>query len=108
MLTVATLAVWLSAPPSSWAANRSGNQSIDQPASLVAPEPDAKITVYRRPETSRNRVGYGMGGDAVTVLEQVSDNQSVTWNHIRFDNPSHAEGWVQEEFISLKTDVLGQ
>ena len=102
MLAVVALAIALTSPAPSWAADYPGNQAIDQPASLVAPEPDAKITIYLRPEASKSRIGYGANGDAVTVLEKVSDNQSVTWNHIRFDNPPHAEGWVQEEFTLLK------
>lgn len=87
-------------PSSSWAAGASGNQAIDRPAVLVAPEPDAEIAVYLRPEANKQKVGYGVNGDAVTVLEQVGDNQSLTWNHIRFDNPPYAEGWVQEAFLS--------
>lgn len=102
VLAVVALAISVVSPAPSWAADYSRNQALDQPASLVAPEPDAKITVYLRPEASKSRVGYGANGDAVTVLEQVSDNQSVTWNHIRFDNPPYAEGWVQEEFMLLK------
>ncbi|MGC1306423.1 MAG: SH3 domain-containing protein [Phormidesmis sp.] len=108
VLAVVTLAVLLTSPLPSWAADRPGNQAMDQPASLVGPKPDAKITVYLRPEASESHVGYGVNGDAVTVLEQVSDNQSVIWNHIRFDSPSHAEGWVQAAFISLKADTPGQ
>ncbi len=111
MLAVVALATALGilviSPAPSWAADYSGNQSVDQPASLMALEPNAKIAVYLRPE-AKSRVGYGVNGDAITVLEKVSDNQSVAWNHIRFDNPSHAEGWVQEEFISSKADMPGQ
>lgn len=107
ILAVVALGTLVVLPVPSWAADYSGNQSIDRPASLVAPEPDAKIAVYLRPE-AKSRVGYGVNGDAVTVLEKVSDNQSVTWNHIRFDNSSQAEGWVQEEFMSSKADTPGQ
>lgn len=95
------LALTLTALPSnSWAAGASGNQALNRPAVLVAPEPDVEIAVYLRPETGKKRVGYGVNGDSVTVLEQVGDNQSTTWNHIRFANPPYAEGWVQEEFVS--------
>lgn len=90
----------LSAPAASWG-DASSNQSLNQSASLTAPEPDAKIAIYRQPNTEEGQTGYGVNGDAVTVLEQVSDNQSLTWNHIRFDNPPYAEGWVQETFLSL-------
>ena len=99
----------IAVPAASWAAIQSNNQDINQSASLVAPEPDAKITIYLRPEANRQRAGYGVNGDAVTILEQVSDNQSVVWNHIRFDDAAAAEGWVQAEFLSLAAaDVPGQ
>ncbi len=94
-------------PATGWAADYQGNQSIDRPASLVAPEPDVEIAVYPQPDAGQRRVGYGANGDAVTILEQVSDNQSTTWNHIRFDNPPYAEGWVQAEFV-LIADANGQ
>ncbi|MGB3789663.1 MAG: hypothetical protein WA949_16755, partial [Phormidesmis sp.] len=119
-LTLAST-LWLSLSTVSWAAGYSanqsgsqgnqsfGNQSTEQPANLVSPEPNAKIAIYLRPEEGKNRVGYGIDGDAVTVIEQVSDNQSKLWNHIRFDNPPYAEGWVPESSISLKSvDIQGQ
>lgn len=108
LLSALTLSVGLlvTSPAASWAADasayQSSNQSIGQAASLIAPEPDQKITIYQRPE-AKSKAGYGVNGDAVTVLERVSDNQSMTWNHIRFDNPPYAEGWVQETFTHLQT-----
>lgn len=96
------LSVILAIPTFSWAANASSNQALNQSASLLAPEPDAKITVYLQPEVNDDSAGYGVNGDAVTVLEQVSDNQSMIWNHVRFDNPPYAEGWVQEAFLALE------
>lgn len=92
----------LAAPASSWAAGASSNQALNQSASLLAPEPDAKISVYLQPEANDDQAGYGVNGDSVTVLEQVSDNQSLIWKHIRFDNSPYAEGWVQATFITLE------
>ncbi|MEO1396415.1 MAG: hypothetical protein AAFV90_26275 [Cyanobacteria bacterium J06634_5] len=92
----------LAAPAFSWAAGASSNQALNQAASLLAPEPDAKISVYLQPEANDDQAGYGVNGDSVTVLEQVSDNQSLIWKHIRFDNSPYAEGWVQETFITLE------
>lgn len=109
VLTVLTCVMLIASPSSSWAAGQLSNQAINQPASLVASEPDAKIAVYLRPEANRQRVGYGVNGDTVTVLEQVSDHQSVVWNHVRFDDAAAAEGWVQAEFLLLAAaDGLGQ
>ncbi|MEL6553042.1 MAG: hypothetical protein AAFQ63_06185 [Cyanobacteria bacterium J06621_11] len=92
----------LAAPAFSWAAGASSNQALNQAASLLAPEPDAKISVYLQPEANDDQAGYGVNGDSVTVLEQVSDNQSLIWKHIRFDNSPYAEGWVQATFITLE------
>ncbi len=114
------LTLWLSLSTASWSAGYSanqsgsqgnqsfgnqsfGNQSTEQPANLVSLEPNARIVIYLRPEEGKNRVGYGIDGDSVTVIEQVSDNHSKVWNHIRFDNPPYAEGWVPETSISLKS-----
>lgn len=106
-IALMALVLW---PAASWAAGYQGNQSnqaIQQPARLVAPEPDAKIAIYPQPDTRKRRIGYGMGGDAVTVLEQVGSNQGVTWHRIRFDNDAAndaaAEGWVQGAFLLLQT-----
>lgn len=98
---ILTLSLVLAVPGVSWAVDASSNQSLNQSASLLAPEPDAKITVYLQPEVNEEKAGYGVNGDTVTVLEQVTDNQSLTWNHIRFDNSTNAEGWVQETFLAL-------
>ncbi|MEM8504372.1 MAG: hypothetical protein AAF716_14610 [Cyanobacteria bacterium P01_D01_bin.1] len=98
----------LAVPAFSWAADFSSNQAIDQPAILTAPEPDAKIAVYLQPTAEKGKAGYGVNGDAVTVLEQVSDNQSLIWNHVRFDNPPYAEGWIQETFLDLKVVAATQ
>lgn len=101
VLPVLIAVLILAAPAFSWAAGASSNQALNQAASLLAPEPDAKISVYLQPEANDDQAGYGVNGDSVTVLEQVSDNQSLIWKHIRFDNSPYAEGWVQETFVDL-------
>ncbi|MEO1619964.1 MAG: hypothetical protein AAFU53_02905 [Cyanobacteria bacterium J06632_3] len=104
------LGVVLLAPGDSWAAalnNQGQNQALNESAILTAPEPDAKITVYLQPEANEKKVGYGVNGDVVTILEQVSDNHSLIWNHIRFDNPPYAEGWLQETFLTLNGSSPG-
>jgi hypothetical protein len=78
-----------------------GNQALTQPAMLIAPDLDAKINVYPKPTQNLQRIGYGLGGDRVTVLEQISTNEGYTWNHVRFDAPPNTEGWVQGNFISF-------
>jgi hypothetical protein len=81
-----------------------GNQALTQPAVLFAPDLDTKINVYPKPTLDLPRIGYGLGGDRVTVLEQIGTNEGDTWNHVRFDTPPNTEGWVQGNFISF-TDL---
>ena len=89
-------------PAASWAAvDYPGNQSLHQPAQLMAPDPQTQIAIYPKPDAGLRRVGYGISGDAVTILERIGGHQSVAWNRIRFEQPPHAEGWVQAEFVSL-------
>lgn len=77
------------------------NQAMSQPASLVAPDPEMEIDIYPQPNTGEPRVGYGMNGDAVRVLEQTGSNGGTVWNHIQFENAPDSEGWVQLEYLSI-------
>ena len=104
--------LWVSLSTVACAASYSGdratnppfaNQSVERPAALVSSKPNARIAIYLRPDEEENRVGYGIDGDSVTVIEQTSDNQNKVWNHIRFDNPPYAEGWVPETSVALKS-----
>ncbi len=82
----------VTSPAASWAADYSAYQFSQT------------STQSRQTSTqSMSQAGYGVNEDAVTVLERVSDNQSMTWHPVRFDNPPYAEGWVQEAFIDLTT-----
>jgi hypothetical protein len=100
LLAIALLTLTFS--PAAWAAN-AGNQAIDQPATLIGPEPDTQISIYPKPATRPGPMGYGISGDGVTVLEQVGSNQGITWDAVRFNNPPYTQGWVQAEFVSLPT-----
>lgn len=93
--------VLVALPTPGRAANNQGNQALQQSATLIAPKPSDKISIYPQPDRRKRRIGYGMGGDAVTVLEQVGSNQGVTWHHIRVDAPPYTNGWVQENFLLL-------
>jgi hypothetical protein len=78
-----------------------GNQALAQPAMLIAPDLETKINVYPKPTVDLPRIGYGLGGDRITVVEQIGTNEGYTWNHVRFDTPPNTEGWVQGNFISF-------
>lgn len=98
----------LAIPPALAQPNQS-NQAIHQSASLVAPDPDMEINIYPKPDTWTARVGFGLSGDPVTVLEQVGSNNGTTWNRIQFEGATEAAGWVQLDYLSLQSsDQQGQ
>ncbi|MBD2460953.1 hypothetical protein H6G89_07840 [Oscillatoria sp. FACHB-1407] len=101
VLAIASLLIFMSSP-SALASDSFSNQAMHQSALLIAPDPDAQINVYPRPDTRKRRVGYGMSGDRVTVLEQVGSNEGLTWNRVEFEAAPHLKGWVREDFIRLR------
>jgi len=80
--------------------NNPSNQSLNQPSVLVAPEPDFEINVYSKPRTDKKRIGYGLGGDRVTVLERVGSNEGYTWNYVQFSSSPTLKGWIREDFVT--------
>ena len=91
-------------PESGWADGL--DSSADQTVTLVAPQAKAPIPIYLRPAPNQPNVGYGLNGDAVTVMEQVASflpeaDPSTAWNHIRLEHEPYTEGWVQGKFLSL-------
>lgn len=79
-----------------------GNQSMQIPASLIAPDADMKIAIYPQPNTRQPRIGYGLNGDPVIVVEQTGSNDGTTWNRVQFEGSPDAEGWVQMEYLSIQ------
>lgn len=105
LVTIITIAVLtVSVSPVKAEGNQS-NQDINQPALLIAPDPDFQINVYPKPSTDKRRVGYGSGGDTVTVMEQVGSNQGYIWNYVRFEKSPHLEGWIREDFVAIQETV---
>ncbi len=102
LVLLIAIAVTLVINPPAWATDYQGNQA-QKTATLFAPEPDTKISIYASPQIDQRRTGFGKTGDAVTVLEQIGSNQDTVWNRIRFDNPPYAEGWVQEQYVALES-----
>ena len=102
-----TIALWLFPVASILAADNQSNQSMHQSALLVAPDPRDRISVYPQPNTRHRRVGYGMSGDQVTILEQVGSNDGYTWNYVKFDAPPYLKGWIREDAISQATPSPG-
>jgi hypothetical protein len=101
LVVVAAITLLILSPVPVWAADNQSNQVTNQSAMLVAPEPDFKINIYAQPDTRLPRIGYGLGGDRITVLEQVGSNEGYTWHRVRFDAGEDAEGWVRGDFVAF-------
>ena len=104
--TVLAMLVFLHATPAVLAAdagNQSNNQDLNQSATLVAPEKNFQIDIYAQPNAQQQkRIGYGISGDRVTLLQQIGSNTGKTWNLVRFENPPYAKGWVSQEYLSVQ------
>ncbi|CAN1211735.1 SH3 domain-containing protein [Tumidithrix helvetica PCC 7403] len=106
LATVLAIFVFLQGTATAIAAagNQSNNQDLNQSATLVAPDKKIQIAIYAQPNAaSQKRIGYGLSGDRVTLLQQVGSNTGKTWNLVRFENPPYAEGWVSQEFLSVQS-----
>lgn len=101
--TVAGPAIAAPADASSQSSQYQSNQAMSQPASLVAPDPEMEINIYPQPDTRKSRIGYGLNGDAVRVLEQTGSNGGTVWNRIQFEQTPDSEGWVQLEYLSIQS-----
>jgi len=75
--------------------------AIDPPeaAQLIAASPEARINLRSQPSTEAAAQGYGLVGDAVDLLRQVSGTDGYGWYYVEFDQ-SGAKGWIREDFIN--------
>jgi hypothetical protein len=101
-MALAVVVLWIGLAIPVMAANNQINQAMNQPATLISSEPNFEIGVYPKPSSSPKRIGFGLGGDRLTILEQVGSNEGDTWDYIRFENPKQVEGWVKDEFVVLQ------
>lgn len=101
-VAVAIVIILITIPLSTLAEGNQSNQGMHQPAQLIGPNPNFEIRVYAHPGLEQKRIGYGVSGDRVTVLEQVGSNEGYTWNYIQFEPDSTVKGWVREDFIAFQ------
>jgi hypothetical protein len=87
--------------PLALAAGNQSNQGGDRPAALTADAPNFEISVYPKPDSQLDRVGYGLAGDKVTILEQMGVNQGFSWYRVRFENPVATVGWIQGRYLTF-------
>lgn len=108
LVAIAAVILFTLPTPLGSAAGNQSNQALNQAALLVAPdEPNRQINIYPKPDAHARRLGHGLNGDRVTILEQVGSNEGYTWNYVQLDTPPHLEGWVQQQFISLQSNPSG-
>jgi hypothetical protein len=70
-----------------------------QEATLTASDPNSQINLRATPSTTGKRLGYGLIGDRVQVIDQTAA-ESYTWYKVRFPR-SGAEGWIREDFVRV-------
>jgi hypothetical protein len=103
-LAIVTCALLHLLVPPALAQPNLSNQEMQQPAQLIAPDPDFKIKVYPQPSDRKRQVGYGLGGDTVQVQEQVGSNEGYTWDYVRFDKSPHLEGWIRGDYVQFQIE----
>ena len=85
--------------PLAFGAEAQNNQGGDRLATLKAPSANFEISLYPKPDSKLDRLGFGLSGDEVTVLEQMSSNKRFSWYRVRFDNPPYVEGWMEGKYL---------
>lgn len=65
---------------------------------LRANDPKSQINLREAPDPGSQRLGYGLVGDRVEILEQVPGSDDYTWYRVRF-YVSGAEGWIRNDFV---------
>jgi hypothetical protein len=68
-------------------------------AVLTANDPDSRINLRNTPSASGKDLGYGVVGDRVQIIEQISTD-GYTWHKVRFPR-SGAVGWIRGDFVSV-------
>ena len=67
-------------------------------AVLTANDPDSQINLRDTPSATGKDLGYGVVGDRVQIIEQISTD-GYTWHKVRFSR-SGAVGWIRGDFVS--------
>lgn len=70
------------------------------PATLRANDSGSRINVRSAPSTQAPTLHYGLTGDTVEVLRNVTGEEGYKWYFVRF-KISGAEGWIREDLIQL-------
>lgn len=73
-------------------------------AQLVTQGEGSQVNLRSQPTTQSTSRGYGLGGDAVTLLRLAEGEGGLSWYYVKFAQ-SEAEGWVRGDFIDTSAQV---
>ena len=75
------------------------HQGSDRLGTLTAPSPNFEISLYPKPDPKLERLGYGLAGDRVTILQQMASNPKLSWYRVKFNNSPDVEGWIKGDYL---------
>ncbi|WOD40168.1 SH3 domain-containing protein [Nodosilinea sp. E11] len=67
-------------------------------AQLTTQASGSQINLRSQPTTQSDAQGYGLGGDAITLLHLAEGEGGFSWYYVKFAQ-SEAEGWVRGDFV---------
>ena len=73
-------------------------------ATLTASDPYSQINYRSMPSLSGRRLGYGLVGDRLTILDTSLAPNGYTWYKVRFEMAPYAEGWIRGDFVRRQGD----
>ena len=74
--------------------------TVTSEAVLTATDPNSQINLRETPSLSGKRLGYGLVGDRVGIIEKKTGDDGSTWYLVKFPR-SGAQGWIREDFVTL-------
>lgn len=92
------------AEPGSDGGYRSTPINPSRTAQLVTQGDGSQVNLRSQPTTQSTSRGYGLGGDAVTLLRLAEGEGGLSWYYVKFAQ-SEAEGWVRGDFIDTSAAV---
>ena len=70
------------------------------PARIIGAEPGSRVNVREAPSTNAPSPHFGLVGDRVTILDQITGRDGYTWYYVEFPS-SGAQGWIRGDFIQV-------
>ena len=65
----------------------------------LAGAPSDRVNIRSAPSSSASSPHYGLGGDAIQILDAVSGADGYDWYQVAFE--SGADGWVRSDLVRL-------